>query len=419
MEAVSLTLRDAARRRPVLVTVDDAQWTDASSLRTLAFVSALLRDAALVIVAVFAPWTDDVSAKRVGAVLSEVVRQPISRLVEIGGLSAGSVDALVTARRGTPDPALSAKIFEATDGNAFLVTQLLRGAAGDGDDSPGAFVPRSVPAVLEARLHAANAATWRTVQVASVIGREFSIDVVAAVDGRSVADIDAALTFATRAGVIEDVDRSQRRFVHSLFHDATYATLTIQERGELHAVDRRGALGTGRVARATRSRTRRRATWPKRRRCSRTSCSRAVSAALAAADDAADQLAWDEAAVLLEGAADLIDRQPDAPGGRRRRRPRAARRRAAPGRTSRAGHGDICGSGRALPGRSAAAVPDRARPRGRLPRVRHRTTNVRRPVHRAAGASAIDAGRGGPVVARVGGSRRQGLLVLGVRGPSP
>jgi len=263
-----------------------------------------------VIVVVFAPWTDDVSAKRIGAVLSEIVRQPIARVVEIGGLSAGSVDALVAARRGSANPTLSARILEATDGNAFLVTQLLNGAAGDGDESPEAFVPRSVLAVLEARLQAANTATWRTVQVASVIGREFSIDVVAAVEGCSVAAIDGALTFAAQAGVVEDVDRSWRRFVHSLFHDATYATLTVQERADLHA-----SIAAVLAARAQTNETRELA-----RIASHLAAAakvqpdlvpRAVSAALAAADDAADQLAWDEAAVLLDGAADLLDRHPE------------------------------------------------------------------------------------------------------------
>ena len=71
------------------------------------------------------------------------------------------------------------------------------GPAGDGNDSATrTFVPSSVPAVLD-RLHAANAATWRTVQVASVIGREFSMKCVAAVEGRSVADVDVALTLTT------------------------------------------------------------------------------------------------------------------------------------------------------------------------------------------------------------------------------
>ena len=83
------------------MTVDDAQWIDASSLRALGFVSALVRDATLVITVAFVPSADEASANRDAVrVVSEMVRQPITRLVELHGLSASSVEHAGT--RGAP-----------------------------------------------------------------------------------------------------------------------------------------------------------------------------------------------------------------------------------------------------------------------------------------------------------------------------
>ena len=196
-------------------------------------------------------------------------------------------------------------------------------------------------------------ATWRTVQVASVIGREFSIDVVAAVSGRSVADTDGALTFASRAGVVEDVDRSRRRFVHSLFHDATYATLdrsrsaptctrrspTCSQRGPRRTTPDDLARIAGHLAAAA-------TVQPDL-------VSRAVSAALAAADDAADQLAWDEAAGDARRRGRPASTVIPTCRPRGRRRAGAARRRTASGRTSRAAMATYASRRRALPRRSA------------------------------------------------------------------
>ena len=304
MEAISLALRDISCRRPVLVTVDDAQWIDASSLRTLSFVSALVRDAALVIVAAFVPSTDGGSADRVAAASSEILRQPISRLVELTGLSASSVDALVTARRGAPDPTLAAQIFHLTDGNAFLVTQLLNA---NRNGEPSASIPRTVQAVLETRLRTADADTWRTVQVASVIGREFSVDVLVSTAQRRREDIVAALTFATRAGVIEEADRVGHRFVHSLFRDAVYSSLATSDRGPLHAAAA-GALTASAAGEQAPDLARIAGHLAEAAAVDADLVPDAVRATLDAARNAGDQLAWDEAAVLLERAAELAER---------------------------------------------------------------------------------------------------------------
>jgi len=284
------------------VNLDDAQWTDASSLRTLGFLSALIRDARLVVVAAFAPTNDDGAERRVRGALSEIARQPIARLVELPGLGADAVDVLVTARRGTADAELSKQIFEATDGNAFLVTQLVNGAA----DGVAVTIPRSVRAVLEARFRTADADTWRAVQVASVIGREFALPMVATAHAQPIDAVEAALRFAMRAGVIEQIGHVHHRFVHSLFRDAVYASLTPNERGELHAVAAELLLASAGDERV-RDLARIAGHLTEAAAVNADLVPRAVGAAVAAADDAADQLAWDEAAVLLERAAALAD----------------------------------------------------------------------------------------------------------------
>jgi hypothetical protein len=142
-----------------------------------------------------------------------------------------------------------------------------------------------------------------------VIGREFSVDLVASTARRPREEVDAALTFATRAGVIEELDRTQHRFVHSLFRDAVYASLAAGQRSHLDAAAAE-AMMAGAQHEATRDLARVAGHLAEAAELDGHLVPRAVDAALDAAADAADQFAWDEAAVLLERAAQLAHHRP-------------------------------------------------------------------------------------------------------------
>ena len=109
--------------------------------------------------------------------------------------------------------------------------------------------------------------------------------------------------FATRAGVIEETERAQHRFVHSLFRDAAYASLADTRPGPVACGDSRGVDRRGRAGEQARILPASRVTSPKRQRSTPDLIARrGCTPRSTPPRTAADQLAWDEAAVLLERA---------------------------------------------------------------------------------------------------------------------
>jgi tetratricopeptide (TPR) repeat protein len=90
-------------------------------------------------------------------------------------------------------------------------------------------------ALFTARLDALDEHAKHTLQLASVIGRSFSEPVLRAVSGNE--DLATSLRTLERSGLIIETARTPDReyaFRHSLTQDATYGTILLRRRGELH-----------------------------------------------------------------------------------------------------------------------------------------------------------------------------------------
>ncbi|MCU1503774.1 MAG: transcriptional activator domain, partial [Ilumatobacteraceae bacterium] len=308
MEAVAMTLRAAAQQRPLFISVDDLQWCDASSLRTLRFIAGVLRDAPLVVAVAVGPALDAAAVGRVRSAVAELGRQPITRLVGLSGLSSNAVSELIAARPAGADASLTERIYDLTDGNAFLVTLLLRSSATIDD----ATTTANVSMFLEARLSPGDPRTWRVLQVASVVGREFTAASITAIDGDLADEIASALVTARSASIVEDADVQGLRFVHGLLRDAVHASLPVREAGRLHAraaaslqqADAPGDEPAGRIAFHLAIAA----------RIDDQFMPDAVRFALVAAEQASAKLAWEEAVAVLERAVELVEQRGAPPG---------------------------------------------------------------------------------------------------------
>src|SRR5215207_361905 len=127
------TLADA---KPLVMAVDDAHWLDPPSLRLLDFLAPRIEELpALAVVATRPP--------REGAehtVLGRIITDPASRIIRLDPLSPAAVAELLHERLGDePAPAFVDACGDATGGNPFYLTELLRelalrgvrGTAGD------------------------------------------------------------------------------------------------------------------------------------------------------------------------------------------------------------------------------------------------------------------------------------------------
>lgn len=114
-----LTLAESG---PLLMLVDDAQWADLASLRTLAYIGRRLggRCAALAL----AVRTGEPGEHE--SLLDALRREPGALMVEPPALSIAAVEALIAAEAGcAPGDGFAAACHDATAGNPFLVVELM------------------------------------------------------------------------------------------------------------------------------------------------------------------------------------------------------------------------------------------------------------------------------------------------------
>ncbi len=134
-----------------------------------------------------------------------------------------------------------AQILERTEGNPLFVEELVAAIAERGVRAGDAMaLPDSLQALFTARLDTLDEDARHTLQMASVVGLSFSEPVLRAVTdgaGGEGADLTRRLRALERAGLIDEVARTPEReyaFHHSLTQEATYSTILLKRRRELH-----------------------------------------------------------------------------------------------------------------------------------------------------------------------------------------
>ena len=311
-EAVAFTLRDAARRGPVVLVVEDLHWADASTLLLLAHVARTATSVPLLVVGSFRP---DGS---LDALLSDLRRDlPLEELV-LPGLSADEVGEFVSTRLGSRAPPELGELLQGrTGGNPLFVEESVRHLrelfpAATPEELVAAAttgVPHGVSTVIDRRLVRLADAERFAVTAAAVAGEAFRLDdVVAATkldDDHAAVALDGVVAARLAAG---EATAGRYHFAHALIRETVLAGLTATRQALLH---RRIADGIERLPA-----DRRESRLPDLARHLLDAHPLVESAAVAqvvlrAAERAVAQLAYEDAAVLLDRALVHLD-LPDA-----------------------------------------------------------------------------------------------------------
>jgi DNA-binding CsgD family transcriptional regulator len=238
---------------PLLLAVDDLQWCDAPSARSLAFIARRLEGLPVGLILASRPL-DPVPTPETATLIADAGAE----LLRPAPLTQAAVGSLVAARlSGEPDARFVQACLEVTGGNPFLLGELLSEAAARGlapTASAAADVPSIVPrgvanAVLLrlARLGPHAAALARTL---SVLGDGAQVGDAARLAGLARPDLEAAMTPLVHAGVMRS--GGTVRFSHPILRTAIYGDLSPAERERLHCaaskiLEERGAP-SGQVA---------------------------------------------------------------------------------------------------------------------------------------------------------------------------
>jgi DNA-binding CsgD family transcriptional regulator/tetratricopeptide (TPR) repeat protein len=235
-DAVLSALDALSAVSPTLLVVEDLHWADRSSRDLLVFLLSRLTAQRLVVLATYR--RDDLHRRHpLRPMLSEVVRLPAVERLELEPL--GGDDSLELVRRladGSVDEASLRRIARRSEGNAFFAEELVTAAPSG--------VPEGLAEVLMARIEALPAMAQRVLRIAAVSGRKVRHEVLAAVSDLGDDELEQALRDAVAHHVlVPDRETCPSAgpstdgyvFRHALLREAMYQELLPGERTRLHA----------------------------------------------------------------------------------------------------------------------------------------------------------------------------------------
>ncbi len=233
-------------RSPVVLVLEDLHWATRSTVLVLDHLLRTCTSAPLLVIGTYRD-TAIHPAHPLADLLAGASAPRIERLV-LANLSIQSVTALLVDRSavaGRAASGLARTLWRTTEGNALLVTEVIRDLAAGGGLATGAVkteavdrvgVAHEVAELTARRLGRRSSATRQTVEAASVVGSSFSVDAVALLTGDKPDDTARALARAVRSAVIVPIEGKpdQYRFTHDGFREAAYDFLPPNRRVRLH-----------------------------------------------------------------------------------------------------------------------------------------------------------------------------------------
>jgi class 3 adenylate cyclase/tetratricopeptide (TPR) repeat protein len=251
-ESVSALLAAIAGGPPIVLVLDDLHWADKPSLLLLRHIARSPRLQRLLIIGTYRE-TDLDRRHPLSEALGDLRREQGYERILLRGLSAEEVREYMESAAGHEFSGrgldVPTAIHRETEGNPFFIAEVIRHMVETGVfvRRDGVWVysatsvkdlglPEGVRDVVSRRLARLTEDTNRVLAQASVLGREFEFDVLAAMAG----DSDQAL-----AGVEEAIERGllgetrQRRapsyaFTHALVRQTLYEEMTMPRKQKLH-----------------------------------------------------------------------------------------------------------------------------------------------------------------------------------------
>jgi tetratricopeptide (TPR) repeat protein len=240
LQALVAQVEGLALRQPVLLLLEDAQWSDPTSLELLDLIVDRVPALRVLLIVTFRPefnppWTGRPHMTSLG--LNRLA--PRQRAEMITGVTGG---------KALPKEIIG-QIIDRTDGVPLFVEELTKAVvesgmltdAGDRYTATGSLMPLVIPATLQASLLARLdrlAPVREVAQLGAALGRQFPHELIAAVAAMPQPRLDHALArlvgaeLIYRRGTPPDAEYT---FKHALVQDAAYSTLLRDRRRQLHA----------------------------------------------------------------------------------------------------------------------------------------------------------------------------------------
>jgi class 3 adenylate cyclase/tetratricopeptide (TPR) repeat protein len=242
--AVRKVLEVLARRRPLVLVVDDLQWAEPTFVDLIEHVADWTRDAPLLLLIMARPELLDARSGW-GSGKPNAMTVPLEPLPETD--ARGLLHKLIGPTR--LDDHVAARILAIAEGNPLFVEEIVamlidddilgpgRGEGTGVDGRDAISVPPTIQALIAARLDRLGEGERAVIEAASIEGKEFARDrVEALVDPGRDQSLDVRLRALVRKDLIRPVGATEDRFRfrHQLIRDGAYDGMPKQLRADLH-----------------------------------------------------------------------------------------------------------------------------------------------------------------------------------------
>jgi AAA ATPase domain len=240
-DALTGALLRGAERQPMLIVLDDLHWADTSSVLALRFLAGELDHGRLLVVGAYRDL-EVAHGHPLASAIGDLAR--LARRLPLSGLTRAEVARYIAITTGgEPEADVVGTVSRQTGGNPLFVRELVRLAWQEGSIDSLATIPsasKATPAgvreVIARRLRLLPADAQAVLEVASVAGEEFSLEVVGRIAGLDRRRVLRALVPAIDARLLAGDPGAPGHygFAHALIRDVLYQGLSAERLAWLH-----------------------------------------------------------------------------------------------------------------------------------------------------------------------------------------
>lgn len=245
-------LRDLLSRattiRPVLIIIEDAHWSDKSSIIFFESLFKFCRKNRIMFVNIFRPGYKE-TGERISTYLKENLRDHFTQ-INIESLKQNESDELINNllhQTNLPEE-INKLIIERSAGNPFFIEEVIRSFIDEGliefkdnrflltENIQYANIPESIDHVILSRIERLDGKTKDLLKTASVIGRNFYYKVLEEA-AQTIEEMDHKLEYLKDVQLINErkqKDEVEFLFKHALAQQATYDSIMETTRKDLH-----------------------------------------------------------------------------------------------------------------------------------------------------------------------------------------
>ncbi|HEU5424310.1 MAG TPA: hypothetical protein VFU72_12265, partial [Nitrolancea sp.] len=224
--------------RPLLLVLDDLQWTDRETIEWLRYLFHHEADMCLLVVGTARP--EELRSDPLAALTRELGNSDQFTQIALGPLDSHETSTLAADIAGDALAADQATtIYRETEGNPLFIVETVRAGvpvARGSQESPSGSVPLppKISAVIAARLAQLSSPARELAALAATIGRAFSLEVLLGASPEDDETVVAALDELCARHIVRERGQDVYDFSHDKLRDVAYAEISAARRQLLH-----------------------------------------------------------------------------------------------------------------------------------------------------------------------------------------